>query len=836
MNLDLQPSIVDLALRAKIDQPGTFNPQEAAMKTKIALVIFILVGLSLIPTPARADGIIIPDPPICIDECPPPPCRGPLPCPPRPPIVQLAIRFHHVTVTIHDQLAVTHVDQVFFNPNDWQIEGTYIFPIPVDAAVSSFTLWVDGKPVEGKILDAEQARQKYEEIVRSMKDPALLEYVDRGAVQARIFPIPPGGERRIELEYVQALAADNGLVRYTYPLSTEKFSLWPLEDVSISVEVRSTGAPIRAAYSPSHDVAISRQDERNVSVGYEAKDVLPDSDFTLYYSLGEEQAFHLLSYRDQSDLLDPDGFFLALLAPRPEAARESLSKDVILVLDRSGSMEGEKFHQAQEALRYILGHLNPEDRFNVIVFSTGLETYASGLRQADEANEAIAWVDRQSAQGSTDINRALLEAAAMADSERPTYLIFLTDGLPTEGEADSQKILDNFARAASGNLRLFAFGVGYDVDTVLLDSLAQAHHGTTTYVLPEERLDEVISAFYAKVSTPVLTDLELDFGDLRAYDIYPQPLPDLFAGSQIIVVGRYREGGAASVTLRGTVDGRTQTFSFDDQRFAVDDSEAQSSALSSQIPRLWATRKIGHLLNQIRLHGPDKETIDQIVRLSIRYGIVTPYTSYLVTEEMPLGAAEQERIAAEQYNQLSSQPAAPSSGQAAVEKAAGQGGMADAESAAAPPAEAVQTVRIVGSKVFVSTEGVWIDTAFDPEKMETVKVAFLSDDYFALAASRPALAAAFALGNRVIALSDGVAYEVVPSGTPVEPLKLPPTLAAAPESTELPVPTEKPGLATPEPDLVTPIPPAAPGTMPCASGLLPLGFVPLAVLWLRRRK
>jgi Ca-activated chloride channel homolog len=325
---------------------------------------------------------------------------------------------------------------------------------------------------------------------------------------------------------------------------------------------------------------------------------------------------------------------------------------------------------------------------------------------------------------------------------------------------------------------------------------------------------------------------------LSTYDIYPDPLPDLFAGSQIIVVGRYREGGAAAVTLRGTVDGSAQTFRFDDQRFAEDDGESRDSAIASQIPRLWATRKIGHLLNQIRLNGPDKETIDQIVRLSIRYGIVTPYTSYLVTEEMPLGAAEQERIAREQFDQLSAQPAAPSSGQGAVEKAADQGGMAAAESVAPQPEEAVQTVRIVGSKVFVSTQGLWLDTAYDPEKMETVKVAFLSDDYFALAASRPALAAAFALGTRVIALSDGVAYEVVETGTKVEPVKLPPTRTVTLETTKIPVPTEKPGAVTLEPSLAaTTIPPAAvPGSMPCASGLLPLGLLPLAALWLWRRK
>jgi Ca-activated chloride channel family protein len=329
------------------------------------------------PFPAFADGIIVPDPPIC----------DPGPCPPLPlPMEQLVVRYHHVTVKIVDQVAVTHVDQVFYNPNDWQIEGTYIFPIPADAAVSGFTLWVDGEPVEGKVLSAEEARQTYEQIVSSMRDPALLEYAGRGAVQARIFPILPQGERRVELEYSQALAAENGLVRYVYPLSTEKFSALPVESVTISVDVQAS-VPIRAVYSPSHEVGISRESDTHVAAGYEAYNVLPNTDFALYYSLGETEAFHVLSYRDPSDPADPDGFFLVLLAPRINTTNQIIPKDVILVLDRSGSMDGEKFMQAQEALRYILQHLNPEDRFNIITFSTGIEMCASGLRPASEANE-----------------------------------------------------------------------------------------------------------------------------------------------------------------------------------------------------------------------------------------------------------------------------------------------------------------------------------------------------------------------------------------------------------------------------------------------------------------
>jgi Ca-activated chloride channel family protein len=768
------------------------------MKTKLLLLILIFLLLSFIfpVIPARADGIII---------CDPGPCPGPFPLAP------LAVKYHHVTVTIRDQVATTHVDQVFYNPSDVQVEGTYIFPIPAEAAVDNFTLWIDGKPVQGQVMDAGQARQTYEDIVRQIKDPALLEYAGRGAVQAHIFPIPPRGERRIELEYSQVLTAENGLVRYIYPLNTEKFSSQPLESVSVSVDIRSTGASIRAVYSPTHEIGVKHDGDRHVTAGYEASNVTPNTDFALYYSLGETEAFHLLTFRDPGDPTDPNGFFLLLLAPRPDVAAGAVAKDVILVLDHSGSMDGEKFQQAQAAARYILQHLNANDRFNIVAFSTSVDMYARSLRPADEANEARAWLDGLNAAGSTDINRALLEAAAMSDREHPLYLIFLTDGLPTEGETDSQRILNNFAASAPDNVRLFAFGVGYDVDTFLLDSLTQGHHGTSTYVQPGEQLDEILSAFYAKISTPVLTDLALDFDGLSTYDIYPSPLPDLFAGSQIVVVGRYREGGRADVTLTGFVNGQKQTFHYTNQSF---DQRSKIKDVQSAIPRLWATRKIGFLLNKIRLDGPAQETIDQIVKLSIRYGIVTPYTSYLVTESMPLGAAEQQRIADEQYAQLATATAAPVYGAPAVQAAATQSKLAGADSVSAPSAEAADMVRIVGAQTFVLSEGVWVDTAFDPDTMQTTKVAFLSDDYFALANSRPELAAAFALGTRVIALSEGTAYEVVDSGEATGPIQVPPTLT--PESPTTPPASPTPGSST-----------------PCASAFLVL--LPIGLIVLRKR-
>jgi Ca-activated chloride channel family protein len=721
----------------------------------LLLAAILLSTLMATSSPASADGIIIPEPPIC----------DPGPCPQPFPITQLAIKYHHVDVSIENQVVTTHVDQVFRNDNDWQIEGTYIFPIPEGASINEFTLWIDNEPVEGKVLTREEARRTYEDIVRTMRDPALLEYVDRAAVQASIFPIPPGGERRIELEYSEVLTADNGLIHYRYPLNTEKFSTQPLEEVSVTVRAESS-VPIKAVYSPTHEISIDRDNEFEFLVGYEEIDVRPDKDFDLFYSISDEDfGLNLISYRDPLDE-DRDGFFLLLAAPNIEVdPDERIEKDVILVLDRSGSMEGEKFQQAQEALKFVLEHLNPQDRFNIIAFSTGTKSFANSLQPTSKTSDAIRWVDSLSAQGSTDINLALLEAIALAERERPTMVLFMTDGLPTEGVIETQDILRNIADSSPKNLRLFAFGVGYDVDTFLLDSLAQEHHGTTTYVTPDQAIDESVSGFYAKVNDPVLTDIELDFGDIIVYDLYPEPLPDLFAGTQLVVVGRYKSQGFETVTLSGLVNGQFTSFDYPEQRFRGEGGQ-------DYLPRLWATRKIGALLNQVRLQGPKEELIDQIVRLSIRYGIITEYTSFLVTEPEVLGNAAQESIVEGEYDRALE--AAPSvTGMDAVERAAEESKIYAADIPTSP-SEYTNVVQIAGSNTYKYIDGVWVDTRFDPEAMSTQKVPFLSEDYFNLVEVSTELATAFALGERVIAISGGIAYEVVGSEESGDQITLPP--------------------------------------------------------------
>jgi Ca-activated chloride channel family protein len=782
------------------------------MKTRFFFGLLLCIVLCcVLVNPVQADGIIIPYP-----------CDG-RDCPPEPlPISQLSIRYHDVTVTIQDQIAVTRVDQVFYNPNSWTVEGTYVFPLPEGAAVTDFTLWVDGQPVQGQVLDANQARQVYQESVQNMQDPALLEYIGHGAVQASVTPILPYTERQIELEYTQALTSENGLVEYVYPLNTERFSVTPLESVQVKVNIID-GDPIQLVYSPSHPIDVVQLSLYENVATYTDSFVTPDTDFALYYSVGEQEAFHLLTYRDPSDTNDQDGYFMMLVAPQPDVNVQVIPKDVILVLDCSGSMEGEKFQQARQAAQYILEQLNPNDRFSLITFNTYVYQYAYEPTSAEQNLQAISWLNTLSATGSTDINQALLMAASMVDPERPTYLLFMTDGLPTTGVTDIQQILENFSRSSSDSLRLYPFGVGYDVDTYLLDSLSEQHHGLSTYVSPEDDLQEKLSTFYNTIRAPVLTNLSLQVNGVAVYDVYPSPLPDLFIGSQEVIVGRYNGSGVADITLSGYVGNQYQEFHYTEQMFTQDSRE--DAGTLTTIPRLWATRKVGYLLNQIRLHGSSDELIDQVVNLSIRFGIVTPYTSYLVTEPQyeenasagrdssgsgwdwfGLGGAASIPPAAE------AAPDYGTTGAQAVQAAATQNNMANAETANEVAVEASDQVQVAGSRTFVLNNGVWTDTTFDPDSMDIVTVELYSDAYFDLAAQRQDVAAAFALSEQVIVVIDGTAYQVVTGNAELS------------EAVDVLDNTGSTG--TGETDDVLP-------AIPCIGGLLPIGLVILSLRWRR---
>jgi Ca-activated chloride channel family protein len=720
--------------------------------------------------------------------CPlPPPCTSD-PCPLMPQCVPtqpgvftdpkwLMIDYQRVKVTVDNQIATTNVDMQFTNQGEALAEGTFIFPLPLGAAVDKLTMYIDGKAIDAKILSAAEARNIYNQIVRQYRDPALLEYVGAQAVQANIFPIPPHQSRRIEIAYSQVLEVDNGLIHYQYPINAGGTGARLIGQMSISVNVTSND-PISSIYSPSHNIGVSRaEDNKSFKAGWEASNVLPDNDFSLFYGIANKAInVNLLTYRESAS---DDGFFMLLVQPPVKVEQDKIvPKDVIVVLDQSGSMEGDKWSQAQSAAAYVLSHLNPSDRFNAITFSTGWRIFSNKMEDASQAQGAADWIRGLSADGGTDINGALTTALQMADKERPTTVIFMTDGLATEGETDPNQILANLKAADRPNVRIFTFGVGDDVDTLLLDAIVHDHRGTGTYVRPSERIDEQVASLYNKISAPVLNDMALDFGSVNAELLYPTQLPDLFAGEQLTVVGRYRgDASNASITLNGTVNGQPQSFVYSNLNFPA------HAGGEPFIAQLWATRRIGDLLNTIRLKGENKELVDSVVNLSVRYGIITPYTSFLIQENDILSQSGRDAAAqgfAEEAQKLST----TTTGSAAVDAADAVGNLAAASAPMAMPtmvappggvggavnaptgeqpaaANMTSPIQTVNGKTFLLQNGAWTDTTFQPDTMQTKKVTFLSDDYFALLDSKPELSAYFALGEHVIVVLDSVAYEVV---------------------------------------------------------------------------
>ena len=688
---------------------------------------------------------------VCIDWCP-------IIRPESPVVVERYV----VETTINDQVAVTRVTQVLRNNKEHGVAEGYVYlPLPAGASVTDLVLWIDGEPVGGDLLEADEARDAYRKIVSALKDPALLEWVDHQLLQLSVFPIPAGGTRTVEIEYIELLGADGGLVSYGHPFGSELSRGARIEHLAVSVTVTSS-PELRAVYSPSHRIAVYRPDDHHFTASYESDGVTARDDFALFYSTSDAGiGANLLSFREG----DEDGYFLLLVAPGVDVdADRAVAKDVVLVLDRSGSMEGEKFEQAIQGARFVVGHLNDDDRFNIITFASDLDTFAAGLRPADDGSEAARWLDRQAAGGSTDINRALLEAVEMFSGERPGYVIFLTDGLPTRGEKDPGRIVTNLADSAPKDLALFAFGVGFDVDTVLLDTLADNHHGTASYVVPGDRIDETISGFYAKVTTPVLTGVDIDVDGPAISDLQPGEPGDVFAGEQLAIVGRYRAGGSATVRVSGDVNGRRVTFTYRDVAF-------RAAGGDSFLPRLWATRKIGALLKEIRIYGPNQELVEEIVSISIRYGVVTPYTSFLVTEPVPLTPQDVRRMAASQL-----QAGAfdfDRSGEEAVTYSLSAQALSDAAAPSLVEGDASGTVRVTGNRAFTLVGGVWIDTTFDPAATVPLRVAYLSDDYFALAASRADVAAALAVGQHVIVVVDGIGYEIVDADVAADAIAFP---------------------------------------------------------------
>ncbi len=726
------------------------------MRRTLGHAAIALTAISLsISAAALADGIII------LYPMPP----WPKPQPP-PESYSLDIKYHHVETAIEGQLATTRVDELFANPYNFDVEGVYIFPLPKGAAVDRFSLKVDGKPVEGTMLEADEAAAEYRKLVNQNKDPALLEYVGRGAVKARIYPIPAKGEKRVEIAYSELLPYDGGLVKFVYPLDTERFSRAPIEDVDVKINIKAVGG-IEGVFSPSHKIQLERKGADTAEVRYRVKNAKPAEDLVLYYQAGPaEMGVSVLAHKQGGE----DGYAILIITPpdAPQTAPEP--KEIIFILDISGSMAGEKIEQVKEALSYCLKQLGPADRFNVVPFNEQPMMFRDKTAPATAANvrAALDFVDDLNAGGGTNVDGALAKAFASASPEPigAAMVVFLTDGKPTVGERNVADIVANVAAANEGvDARLFCFGVGYNVKAELLDDLARKNGGTAQYVEPGEDVELAVTSFYDKISKPILTDVKLAWDNVEFYDSYPPSVADIFAGTQLTVLGRYKgELAGGMLTVTGERAGAPESYRY--ELAAV----AGQSRDNKYIPALWATRKVGFLLEQIKLEGEDKELIDAVVALSKRYGIPTPYTSYLVEETGPavkhpapavwggLGGAE-DLASAGSWMRGRSEKAPASAAELSVRESKTIGDLKRA--AVAPSPYGGGAVRYVEGKTFRLAAGTWHDLALDDESgTPVVEVEFGSKEYFDLLQEHPDLAPYFALGQKVEVLSEGVTYRV----------------------------------------------------------------------------
>ena len=780
----------------------------APSSTRVRLIAWLIVATAALGAGrASAQGFLVP--------------------PTDQPSTTFSLETQRVLIAVDEGVASFQVDQEFRNNTDRQLEATFYFPLPEDASLSEFSMWINGKKTKGELLERDKAVAVYEEIVRRMVDPGVLEYVGKDLIKARIFPIPPRGTQKVQVCFEALVNVDGQLAEVRYPLKAPSALAGTRSDLTVKAEIHSS-IPVRTVYSPTHAVDVTAQDGAMLA-GFEETGARFDRDFRLYYTLSEEPVgVSLLTYRVAGE----DGYFLMMASPGEERDAAPVEKDITFVFDTSGSMAGDKIQGARDALRFCLQSLSAGDRFNVVRFSTGVEPFAGQLLPAtpDNVGRALTFADRLEALGGTNISEALDVALQHDPSpDRPYYVVFLTDGLPTVGVTSADAIMDQVTRrtdAAGGKIRFFTFGVGYDVNTELLDTLAGDNRGMAEYLAPGEDLEVKISAFYRKVSRPVLADVALDLGGARAFDVYPQQLPDLFSGSQLIVMGRYKGTGSQTVALSGRSGGDERSFS---TRVPFEAARADRAF----IPRMWASRKVGFLLDEIRRNGEQQELVDEVIGLSKRFGIMTPYTSFLVVEDTPVATRERnldgpmvtvpmgstgapsagswaprteidfdgsaDMITPDMVEMmLETEESAPSADmafgsgggggyhgsrgsgrvarKAATESLQMQGFGADSGEAAVRTSQAIGGLkgtekadtdtlsRVIRDKVFHYRGGAWIDEAYEAS-MRTLSVRYLSDAYFGLLRIQPELARYVSLGETVtIVVGDGRAVVITADG------------------------------------------------------------------------
>ena len=540
---------------------------------------------------------------------------------------------HIVNTKVHakivDGVATTTIDQVIRNNGNRIAEGTWFLPLPAGAVADAFTMSVGGKEISGEVLDAGQARNVYESIVRRRRDPGLLEYAGEGMLRARIFPIPANGEVGVTVRLRQVIQPTGGMYEWSWPLRVARLGDAKSGPIGLHVEIESQTA-LSSVVTPHPGAEIHRDGQHKARISVEGANGDFEDLRVLYGLTNQEFGLHLLPYRVKGE----PGYFTALLSPPRTLADAKVPPRLVqLVVDTSGSMKGDKIQQAKASLRTFLESLREEDRFQILTFSSAVQQFFEAPRPAtkDNIQAALARVDTLEAMGGTNIGDALSTAleATMPKDDGVALLpqiIFITDGQPTVGMTRPNQILELTRQADKANARIFALGVGDRIDVRLLDDLVEQHRGARDFVGNKEKIEAKVDALCQKISRPALTDVKVQFVDLDAFQSHPNKTRDLFCGEMMQIVGRYRSAGSHKVVVTGKQNGVDKHY-----EFTVDFPEASSK--HAFVQTLWARQHVASLLDEIRRNGQKQELITEVRSLATRYGIVTPYTSQLIVEE-----------------------------------------------------------------------------------------------------------------------------------------------------------------------------------------------------------
>jgi Ca-activated chloride channel family protein len=682
-------------------------------------------------------------------------------------------------VELVDRVLRYEVTETFVNRGSRVGEADFMFPLPKGAAFQDLKLSINGEMVAGETMNANQARQIYEEIVRRQRDPALLEWMGYGLLRARIFPIAPGERKKVVVRFQTVAEREGDALRVDYfrGMRTAQRELSQHPDGQTSFVLTYPDEPMYGrAYSPTHSLyegGYVRGDSEDLSFAsnsrgsmrrVEVRDATGEVTILIPVRRSTSAAISLLANAPGNG----DGFALITLSP-PAVRPRPVPRDLTFVIDVSGSMSGQKIEQARAAGKQILGSLSPMDRFRLIDFSSDVRTFRDGFSTATRENIRAAerYLDQLDAQGSTNISGALDEALSTpVQSGRLPIILFLTDGQPTVGERDASVIASNVARQR-GSRRLFTFGVGADLNVSLIEQLALEGRGTASFVRPEESVERAVGIVASRLTSPLVTDVRVHGDGVRLLKMHPSGPVDIFAGEDLVILARYDGSGDAVLRFDGqTTNGPVS--------WSTRVSFPERSRENPFVARLWATQRVGYLSAEKRKHGGSQEIDDEIRDLGERFGIPTEFSSYLVVEP---GMNRQRVIGSGgvQLNSVVITGAGVASAPATVQFEAAKAAAAQRSATSLSAADAAVSmgdyasanrggnVTRAGNVTFVLRDSVWTDVRY--KKTGTVlQVKPFSDAYFKLIDLVPELREPFSVGERAIVAGRAMAIELTPAG------------------------------------------------------------------------